>query len=210
MDFDMECDIDPADFERIVASIHHSPIATIVTDNRQADNPIIAANAAFTRLTGYSSSEAVGRNCRFLAGAGTEGQGRTALRDAIAAGSPAVVELTNFRKDGSPFRNAVMIAPVRGRDGRVALFVGSQMAVGDGGNGLRKARSRKLVERLSRRQRQVLELLTAGFRNKEIGDRLGIDEKTVKMHRARMLEVLEARASPEAIRIAIEADLTDQ
>lgn len=205
-----DSDLEPEEVERIVASIHHTPIATIVTDNRKADNPIIAANAAFARLTGYSAAEILGRNCRFLAGEGTEGEGRAALRDAIASGSPAVVELTNFRKDGSSFRNAVMIAPVRGRDGSVALFVGSQMEVGDGAGGLRKARARELVERLTRRQRQVLELLTAGYRNKEIGGRLGIDEKTVKMHRARMLEVLEARASSEAIRIAIEADLTDQ
>ena len=60
------------DLEGLRKSIHRTPIATIVTDNRAADNPIVEANDAFIALTGYALKEIVGRNCRFLAGPGTE------------------------------------------------------------------------------------------------------------------------------------------
>jgi PAS domain S-box-containing protein len=197
------------DRSSVIQSVLTAPLPMIVTDATRADNPIIAANRAFGELTGYDCDEIVGRNCRFLAGEGTEPEARAALRQAVSEGTSVVVEMTNYRKNGSPFRNAVMIAPVRDRYGRVSMYVGSQMEVSDAadGSGLRRDRARKLVEALTRRQRQVLALMTAGYRNKQIGGELGIDEKTVKMHRARLLEALGARATAEAIRVAVEAEL---
>lgn len=192
----------------LVASIDRTPIATVVTDNRLPDNPIVAVNEAFVALTGYPRDEAIGRNCRFLAGPATEPEASAALREAIAAGRAAVVELTNYRKDGTAFRNAVMVAPISGRTGQAELFIGSQMDVGASAHsGLRLARARRLLSALSPRQRQVLQLMTAGYRNKQIAGLLGIDEKTVKMHRARAIEALGASGTAEAIRIAVEADL---
>ena len=199
---------DADDLEAILASIHKSPIATIITDQRQPDNPIIEANEPFILLTGYPREEILGRNCRFLVGRGTEPEARTALREAVANGQPIVVELTNYKKDGRAFRNAVMIAPLRDRTGNVVLFVGSQMDVSaaDAG-GLRRERARKQVAALTPRQREILELMAAGYRNKQIGGVLGIEEKTVKMHRARLIDALAAKSSADAIRIAVEADL---
>ena len=188
-------------------SIHRTPIATVVTDNRAPDNPIVEVNAAFLSLTGFPRSEVVGRNCRFLAGRGTEPEARAALRAAVTEGKPSIVELTNYRKDGTPFRNAVMLAPVHGEDGSVVMFIGSQMDVGTGGvgSGLRQTRGRELVARLTPRLRQTLELMTMGYRNKQIGGLLGIEEKTVKMHRSRLLQALGVNTTADAIRIAVEA-----
>lgn len=196
-------------FEGLLESIHQSPIATIVTDNRQSDNPIIAANDAFVRLTGYSREEVIGQNCRFLAGPATEPEVRVSIGKAVAAGQPIVAELVNYRKDGTPFRNALMIAPVRDESGAVVLFLGSQMEAGDGqvGVGLRTARAKAAVALLTPRLRQVLELMSAGYRSKQIGGALGIGEKTVKMHRARLKAALGIKTSADAIRIAMEAGL---
>lgn len=196
------------EFKDLIQSIHYSPIATIVTDNLQPDNPIIEANDAFVQLTGYGRNEIIGRNCRFLAGPATEPHVQASVRDAIARGGPIVAELTNYRRDGSPFRNALMIAPVCDSEGQVRLFIGSQMEAGMGdGAGLRETRSGELVKRLTPRMKQVLQLMAVGYRNKQIGGALGIGEKTVKMHRARLLEALGVRTSAEAIRIALEANL---
>jgi PAS domain S-box-containing protein len=204
-----EAQLSPEDVDALVSSITNTPIATIVTDYRLPDNPIIAVNEAFVRLTGYSSEDVVGRNCRLLAGEATEPDAQAALGAAVRNGGSVVVELTNYRKNGRAFRNAVMIAPVRDDSGEVALFVGSQMDVSDSAaqGGLRNQRAQQLVDGLTRRQRQVLKLMSAGYRNKQIGGELGIDEKTVKMHRARMLQALGVSTSADAIRIAVEADL---
>lgn len=197
------------EFRELVASIHYSPIATIITDNRLPDNPIVDANEAFVQLTGYERDEILGRNCRFLAGPATETEVRTAVRNAIARGNPIVAEIINYSKEGKPFRNALMIAPVRDMAGKIALFVGSQMdaSVAEGASGLRAARARGSVEKLAPRLRQVLELMSAGYRNKQIGGVLGIGEKTVKMHRARLKEALAVKTSADAVRIAVEAGL---
>jgi PAS domain S-box-containing protein len=198
------------EFADLIASIHHSPIATIVTDNRLPDNPIVDANTAFSLLTGYEREGIVGRNCRFLAGPATEAEVQATVRQAIARGEPVVAELINYRKDGTPFRNALMIAPVRDASGKVALFLGSQMDAdaGPGATGLRSSRAKAAVSKLTPRLRQVLELMSVGYRNKQIGGALGIGEKTVKMHRARLKEALGVETSAEVIRIGLEAALT--
>ena len=190
-------------------SIHRSPIATILTDHRLEDNPIVEANDAFVDLTGYSREEIIGRNCRFLAGRGTEAEAQSALRQAIKDGKTALVEITNYRKDGTAFRNAVMLAPIRDEDGAVSMFIGSQMDLGttSTGGGLRSTRARDLVTSLTPRLRQTLELVAMGYRNKEIAGRLGIGEKTVKMHRSRLLEALNVKTNADAIRIAVEAEM---
>jgi DNA-binding CsgD family transcriptional regulator len=109
------------------------------------------------------------------------------LRAAIAAIRPVMTEMTNYRKDGSAFRNAVMIAPVFDDQGRLAWYIGSQMDVSDGPAREERARREKAEARLAaltRRQRQVLHHMALGLRNKQIAAEIGINEKTVKMHRA--------------------------
>ncbi|TCU52295.1 LuxR family transcriptional regulator [Novosphingobium sp. PhB57] len=184
--------------------ISNSRVAAVVSDPRLTDNPIVACNAAFLDLTGYGREEVVGRNCRFLRGAGTEAEQTQRLRDAIAAHRPVMVELTNYRKDGSAFCNAVMVAPLFDASGNLQYFLGSQMAI-DGTSGSRLERARDLMESLSPRQRQILEALARGQLNKQIAFDLQLTERTIKMHRAAMLRALDVRTAAEAIRIAVEA-----
>lgn len=186
--------------------IADSTIAAVVSDPRRADNPIVACNDAFVRLTGYRRDEIIGRNCRFLRGAETEPSRTQMLRDAVAMRRPAMVELTNYRKDGSPFRNAVMIAPIFDERGEVTYFIGAQMAVDDD-EADRQERARQAIARLSPRQHQILQAVAKGQLNKQIAYELGLTERTVKMHRAAMLKALGVRTVAEAIRIAIEAGL---
>jgi DNA-binding NarL/FixJ family response regulator len=117
-----------------------------------------------------------------------------------------MVELINYKKDGTPFRNAVMIAPLFDEKGELAYFLGSQMAIDDRGAS-RHEQARALVDGLSRRQRQILEALAKGRLNKQIAYELDLTERTIKMHRAAMLRALGVRTVAEAIRIAIEAGL---
>jgi PAS domain S-box-containing protein len=98
----------------------------IITDCQQPDNPIVYVNPAFERITGYSSAEVHGRNCRFLHGEDRFQPGTAELRAAIQAQGEARVVLRNYRKDGSLFWNQLYVAPVRNDEGRVTHFVGVQ------------------------------------------------------------------------------------
>jgi hypothetical protein len=191
-------------------SIRFSPIATVVSDPTQTDNPLIAVNAAFCALTGYTESEVIGRNCRFLRGPGTENGQTEKLRSAVYEQRPALAELINYRKDGSPFRNAVIIAPLFDDEGKLELFVGSQVEIlpEDESIGLvRQQKAAQIVDRLSPRQREILQQMALGFRTKQIAYRLSLSEKTVQMHRVLMFKKLATSNAADAVRIAVEAGL---
>ena len=191
-------------------SVAASPLAMVITNPKRPDNPIEIANAAFCRLTGYAEREIVGRNCRFLAGAETEPAVRQQVRNAVEAQRPVLVDILNYRRDGTPFRNGVMIAPLLDGDGKLSYFLGSQvdLAADEAAPlSMRQARALTLVEQLPHRQRQVLEGMAQGLLNKQIAYQLGIAEKPVKMHRVLLLERLGGITTAEAIRIAVEAGI---
>lgn len=189
------------------AMIATSPIAAVISDPRRPDNPIVECNDAFVALTGYSADEIIGQNCRFLTGPGTETELSQQLRSAIRERRPVLVEILNYKKDGTPFRNAVLVAPIFGSDGSLEYFLGSQMEVDDGVllRGERQAEARARIDALSPRQREVLLLMAEGNLNKQIGYSLGLSERTVKMHRAALLKALGVATTADAIRVAVEA-----
>jgi len=100
----------------------------IITDPSQPDNPIIYASPSFERLTGYTAAEVMGRNARFLNGKDTDLAAIATINEAVSAGRDCAVEILHYRKDGTPFWNALTIAPVRDGD-RLTNFVGVQTDV---------------------------------------------------------------------------------
>ncbi len=98
----------------------------IITDPNGDDNPVIYANPAFEKITGYSIDEVIGNNCRFLQGDETDQPGLTLLREAIRSEVPCQVQIRNYRKDGSMFWNELSLSPVRDRDGVLTSFIGIQ------------------------------------------------------------------------------------
>ena len=189
-------------------SIGISPIATVISNPARPDNPLEVVNPAFCALTGYAETEIIGRNCRFLAGARTDLQVSNAIRSAIQEVRPVLVEILNYRKDGTAFRNGVMITPLLDEDGRLEYFLGSQVDLGPpDAFTIRRSAAAAKVALLPPRQRQVLQAMSNGLLNKQIANKLGIAEKTVKMHRALLLDRIGATTSADAIRIAIEASL---
>ena len=183
-----------------------SPIAALICDPLEPDTPIIECNAAFVALTGYSREEVLGRNCRFMRGSGTEPDLTQQIRAAIADRRPILVDILNYKKDGSPFRNAVLIAPIFDESGTLQYYLGSLMEVDDPALGSRRgAQARTRVAALTRRQQQVLIQMAAGQLNKQIAHSLGLSERTVKMHKSALQKALGVTTSADAIRIAVEA-----
>ena len=199
-----------ADGESLLASIRISPIAAVISDPRLPLNPIVAVNDAFCQLTGYPVDEIVGRNCKFLAGPATEPW----LTERISAGvrerRPVLVEILNYKRDQTPFRNAVLVAPVFDSNGELEYFLGSQVELPDDAVGplsARHAHAVAVVKTLSPRQREVLQRIAAGYRSKQIAWQLSLSEKTVKMHRSLLFQKLGTANIADAIRIAVEAGL---
>lgn len=190
--------------------ISASPIASVISDPRLKDNPIVAVNRPFMELTGYSEDEILGRNCRFLAGSGTEPWLTEMILEGIKNHRPVLVEILNYKKDGTPFRNAVLVAPIYDSDDDLLYFLGSQVEVDEGQSGVftaRRSRAAQLLKTLSPRQLEVTGFVAQGLRNKEIAYELGLAEKTVKMHRGLVMEKLGLRTSADLIRIAVEAGI---
>jgi two-component system, LuxR family, response regulator FixJ len=69
------------------------------------------------------------------------------------------------------------------------------------------SRIREHAAQLTAREREVLEHLVAGHPNKVIAHRMSISPRTVEIHRARVMEKMQARSLSELVRMAIEAGL---
>lgn len=95
----------------------------VLSDPKLPDNPIVFATPDFYKLTGYTSEEVLGRNCRFLQGPGTDKQAIDVIRKAVATGSDATVCLINYKADGTPFWNQFFIAALRDSDNNIVNFV---------------------------------------------------------------------------------------
>ncbi|NGM33806.1 PAS domain-containing protein [Methylobacterium sp. DB0501] len=125
----------------------------LITDPSQSDNPIIFANAAFTKLTGYTRAEIMGRNCRFLQGPETDRADVAKIRDAIERRVAIEIELLNHKKNGERFWNRLLISPVFDEDGALTYFFASQFDVT-----LEREHLHNLGEALRRRE-QMLDAL---------------------------------------------------
>lgn len=99
---------------------------SLITD---ANQRILYANAAFTAVTGYSLEEVSGRNCRLLQGPETDSIVLAALRSSLLRGGSFRGEVLNYRKDGTPFWNALTVSPLRDDTGRITNFVSVQRDV---------------------------------------------------------------------------------
>jgi PAS domain S-box-containing protein len=106
-----------------------SGVALTITDAAKPDDPLIWVNPAFSALTGYALDDVVGLNCRLLQGPATDPRTTAEIREGLAAGRTVTAVVRNYRRDGSPFWNQVLISPVRADDGSITHHVGIQADV---------------------------------------------------------------------------------
>lgn len=127
----------------------------VVSDPRRPDNPIIFTNDAFLEMTGYGRDEVLDRNCRFLQGPETDRDAVRELARAIAARENVATEIVNYRKDGTPFWNALFVSPIYDAAGTLVYFFASQLDV---------SRRRDAEEALGQAQKmEALGQLTGGI-----------------------------------------------
>ncbi|MEO1731759.1 MAG: PAS domain-containing protein [Pseudomonadota bacterium] len=145
-------------FEQAMAQTR---MAICLCDPHQDEVPIVFANRAFRRLTGYSEEEIVGRNCRFLQGPKTDPEPIARIREAIANEDVVVVELLNYRKNGTTFWNALHLGPIYNDKDELVYFFGSQWDVSD----VRAARAeerhaKEMARELSHRMKNMFAVIS--------------------------------------------------
>nr|AML78654.1 putative LOV domain-containing protein [Physocarpus opulifolius] len=101
----------------------------VVSDATKPDCPILYASSGFFSMTGYSSKEVIGRNCRFLQGPETDQDEVAKIRDAVKNGKSYCGRIFNYKKDGSPFWNLLTVTPIKDEQGNTIKFIGMQVEV---------------------------------------------------------------------------------
>jgi PAS domain S-box-containing protein len=120
-----------------------------ISDPKLADNPLVYASDEFYRLTGYGRDSVLGHNCRFLQGPKTKKESTQRLKKAIDAGEEICETLLNYRRDGTPFVNVLLLAPLHDNKGNVKYYLGAQVDASrlvEGGRGV-EGFERYLVKR---------------------------------------------------------------
>ena len=100
-----------------------------LTDPSRSDNPIVFASEEFVRTTQYGMNYVIGRNCRFLQGPRTNPHSVRRLKQATANGKEHTEVFINYRRDGSPFMNLLMTAPLMDSRGSIRYYIGAQVDV---------------------------------------------------------------------------------
>ena len=114
----------PQEYRLVASVVDNLSSGVLLSDPNLPDNPIIFANQSFTAITGYSTEEVCGRNCRFLQGVATDPIIAQEIREAIEARRPFRGLVQNYRKDGSPFLNGLAITPIFDERGNLRHFLG--------------------------------------------------------------------------------------
>ncbi|XP_073269888.1 phototropin-1 [Primulina huaijiensis] len=153
----------------------------VVSDATKNDYPIMYASAGFFKMTGYTSKEVIGRNCRFLQGKDTNPEDVSKIRESLEKGLPYCGRLLNYKKDGTPFWNLLTISPIKDENGKVLKYIGMQVEVSKHTEGNKESMTRPngLPESLIRYDARQKEMATSSVTE--------LVNAVKKPHRARAL-----------------------
>ena len=180
-----------------------------LADPSVKDCPIVYASEEFYRTSRYSRDDVLGRNCRFLQGPRTNRKTIARIGAAIKSGQESCETVLNYRRDGTPFMNLLLTAPLYDNRGSVRYFIGAQIDVSgliEDGRGL-DSFAQYLAESRSNRNRdsdQFNETVSQRHLKtlSEFGQMLSLDESSVFQHHSRASSVqdnastLSHRANP--------------
>ncbi len=110
----------------LLRAVESASNGIVLTDPRLPDNPIIYANPAFMKLTGYEQDEILGKNCRFLQGEDRQQENTALIKDAILKEKSITAVIRNYRKNGSLFYNELTVSAVHDSSGKLVNFIGVQ------------------------------------------------------------------------------------
>jgi PAS domain S-box-containing protein len=137
--------------------------AVLIADT-EIDEPgprILYVNEAFTRMTGYTPEEVLGKTPRILQGPETDRATLDKIRAALKTWQPVRAELVNYRKDGSPFWIELSVVPVTDETGYCTHWTAIQRDISD------RVRAERERAELLEREQQARASAEAANRSKD-------------------------------------------
>ena len=112
--------------------LENSYDSILITDCTE-DTSIIYVNKAFSRLTGYESSEVIGKAPKILQGPATDRQVISDLTDCLKNNSSFEGQAINYRKDGTSFIMNWRVLPLK-IDSQTKAWIAIQREIGSSGS----------------------------------------------------------------------------
>ena len=106
-----------------VARLNDMVLIARMVDTPGAEQPIIFANDAFLRHTGYRRDEVVGSSVRMLAGPETDRVTVARIEQAVRCKEAVSAELLNYTRAGTPFWMQLDMVPFAGETGSITHWV---------------------------------------------------------------------------------------
>ena len=121
---------DPGIIPQVLTQILDNCINGVtLADPDLPDMPIVYANEAFEKITGYTREEVIGKNCRFLQGEHRDEAKHAQIREAIKNCQPIEINLKNYKKNGDLFYNHLALTPLFDQEGNLIYYLGIQYDV---------------------------------------------------------------------------------
>ncbi len=112
-------------FEKIKKVANYFPYCLTIVDVKSKGRPCVFVNDKFLENTGYEADEAIGRNLSYLQGKRTQVDTIEFMRKSFDEGVSCIQDLINYKKDGTPFLNRLLLLPLKGEEGEL-FYIGFQ------------------------------------------------------------------------------------
>lgn len=140
--------------EKLLASVVHFTQDSIIVTTKDLDPPgpeIVYVNPGFTRMTGYSPEDVLGKTPRILQGPKTDQAVTRKLRATLDAGEVFYGQAINYRKDGSEFWNEWHIEPIKDESGNLTHYIAIQHDITE------RKKSEQAIEQKNGALKEILE-----------------------------------------------------
>lgn len=115
--------------EKVITNTNDAIVITNADANTENGPQILYINQAFSRVTGYTSEEIIGKSPGILQGPNTNKKDIQKLNQAFKNWEHFEITLLNYKKDGRVFWNNISIKPVTDSDGKYSNWISIQRDV---------------------------------------------------------------------------------
>jgi len=123
-------------FNRMIKTVENIPISVTISNAKKniLGFPLLYVNKHFEMMTGYNRADILGKNCKFLQPdepPRKEVLQYVLMKNSLEMMKPVSVIITNYKADGTPFKNLIALKPLIDRYGNYLFVIGIQTEVKD-------------------------------------------------------------------------------